>query len=113
METVRQYSLLTTESDCLRSSCFFVDSLLHRPSSGENRCELPSKWHRREFLKYEKLLEYSQKFGKGANFNALLIETDAQGLTDPEVIEAIYNMEDQIRATGASAYSIADEIKKD
>jgi uncharacterized protein len=60
----------------------------------------------------QKLLEYSQKFGKGANFNALLVETDAQGLTDPEVIKAIYNMEDQIRATGASAYSIADEIKK-
>ncbi len=60
----------------------------------------------------QKLLEYSQKFGKGANFNALLVETDAQGLTNPEVIKAIYNMEDQIRATGASAYSIADEIKK-
>lgn len=60
----------------------------------------------------QKLLEYSQKFGKGANFNALLVETDAQGLTDPDVIKAIYNMENQIRATGASAYSIADEIKK-
>jgi len=60
----------------------------------------------------EKLLEYSQKFGKGANFNALLVETVAQGLTNPEVIDAIYNMEEQIRATGASAYSIADEIKK-
>ncbi len=60
----------------------------------------------------EKLLQYSQKFGKGANFNALLVETDAQGLTDPEVIKAIYNMEEQIRATGASATSIADEIKK-
>jgi len=60
----------------------------------------------------EKLLEYSQKFGKGANFNALLVETNAQGLTDPKVIEAIYQLEEQIRATGASAYSIADEIKK-
>lgn len=60
----------------------------------------------------EKLLEYSQKFGQGANFNALLVETNTQGLTDPEVIEAIYNMEEKIRATGASAYSIADEIKK-
>ena len=58
------------------------------------------------------LLEYSKNFGSGTNFNALYIETDSQGLTYPEVIEAIYNMEEQIRAAGGSAYSIADEIKK-
>jgi len=60
----------------------------------------------------EKLLEYSKNFGTGTNFNALYIETDSQGLTYPEVIEAIYDMEEQIRAAGGSAYSIADEIKK-
>jgi len=60
----------------------------------------------------DKLLEYSKNFGGGTNFNALLIETDSQGLTYPEVIEAIYNMEVEIRAAGGSAYSIADEIKK-
>ncbi|HIH28563.1 MAG TPA: MMPL family transporter [Thermoplasmata archaeon] len=60
----------------------------------------------------ETLLEYSKNFGSGTNFNALYIETDSQGLTYPEVIEAIYNMEEQIRAAGGSAYSIADEIKK-
>jgi hypothetical protein len=60
----------------------------------------------------EKLLEYSKNFGGGANFNALLIETDSQGLTYPEVIEAIYNMEEEIRAAGGTAYSIADELKK-
>jgi len=60
----------------------------------------------------EKLLEYSHNFGTGTNFNALYVETDSQGLTYPEVIEAIYNMEEQIRAAGGSAYSIADEIKK-
>ena len=60
----------------------------------------------------EKLLEYSKNFGGGTNFNALLIETDSQGLTYPEVIEAIYNMEVEIRNAGGSAYSIADEIKK-
>jgi hydrophobe/amphiphile efflux-3 (HAE3) family protein len=60
----------------------------------------------------QKLLEYSKNFGGGANFNALLIETDPQGLTYPEVIEAIYGMEVEIRATGASATSIADELKK-
>jgi predicted RND superfamily exporter protein len=60
----------------------------------------------------ETLLEYSKNFGSGTNFNALYIETDSQGLTYPEVIEAIYNMEEEIRAAGASAYSIADEIKK-
>jgi hydrophobe/amphiphile efflux-3 (HAE3) family protein len=60
----------------------------------------------------EKLLEYSKNFGGGTNFNALYIETNSQGLTYPEVIEAIYNMEAEIRAAGGSAYSIADEIKK-
>jgi hydrophobe/amphiphile efflux-3 (HAE3) family protein len=60
----------------------------------------------------EALLEYSQKFGRGANFNALLIETDFQGLTYPEVIDAVYAMEVEIRNAGASAYSIADEIHK-
>jgi predicted RND superfamily exporter protein len=60
----------------------------------------------------EKLLEYSRNFGTGANFNALYVETNAQGLTYPEVIEAIYNMEEEIRNAGGSAYSIADEIKK-
>jgi predicted RND superfamily exporter protein len=60
----------------------------------------------------EKLLEYSKNFGGGTNFNALYIETNSQGLTYPEVIEAIYNMEVEIRNAGGSAYSIADEIKK-
>jgi predicted RND superfamily exporter protein len=60
----------------------------------------------------EKLLEYSKNFGGGTNFNALYIETNSQGLADPEVIEAIYNVEVEIRTAGGSAYSIADEIKK-
>jgi len=60
----------------------------------------------------EKLLEYSEKFGGGASFNALLVETDVQGLTYPEVIEAIYNMEVEIRKLGISVTSVADEIKK-
>jgi len=60
----------------------------------------------------QKLLEYSQKFGRGANFNALLVETESQGLTNPETIDAIYSLEDRIRAAGGSAYSIVDELKK-
>ena len=60
----------------------------------------------------EKLFAYSKNFGTGANFNALYIETDSQGLTYPDVIEAIYAMEQEIRQAGGSAYSIADELKK-
>jgi len=60
----------------------------------------------------EKLLEYTKNFGGGTNFNALYIETNSQGLTYPEVIEAIYNVEVEINIAGGSAYSIADEIKK-
>jgi hypothetical protein len=60
----------------------------------------------------EKLLEYSEKFGKGANFNALLVQTDARGLTNPETIDAIYSLENRIRSVGGSPYSIADELRK-
>ena len=60
----------------------------------------------------ETLLKYSANFGGGTNFNALLIETDSQGLTYPEVIEAICNMEAKMRQAGASVRSIAGEIKK-
>ncbi len=59
----------------------------------------------------EKLMDYSDNFG-GANYNALLIETDPQGLTYPEVIDAIYNMEMEIKNAGVDVYSLAGEIKK-
>ena len=59
----------------------------------------------------EKLREYSDNFG-GANFNGLLIETEPQGLTYPETIDAIYNMELEMRKWGVDLYSIADELKK-
>ena len=59
----------------------------------------------------KKLIEYSENFG-GANFNALLIETEPQGLTYPETIEAIYELEQQIRAEGITLNSVADEVKK-
>jgi len=59
----------------------------------------------------EKLREYSANFGSGVNFNALFVETDPQGLTYPETLDAIYEMEDKIRAEGVNAYSLADELK--
>lgn len=58
----------------------------------------------------EKLIEYSENFG-GANFNAIMIETEPQGLTYPETIDAIYEMGERIRAEGIEIYSLADEIK--
>ncbi|MFO8078329.1 MAG: MMPL family transporter [Thermoplasmatota archaeon] len=57
-----------------------------------------------------KLVEYSENFG-GANFNALMIETEPQGLTYPETIEAIYDMQMEMRNNGIDLYSIADEVK--
>jgi predicted RND superfamily exporter protein len=59
----------------------------------------------------EKLQEYSDNFG-GASFNALLIETDPQGLTYPETIDAIYDMEMEMKNAGVNAYSLASEVKK-
>jgi predicted RND superfamily exporter protein len=59
----------------------------------------------------EKLIEYSNNFG-GANFNAILIETEPQGLTYPETIDAIYEMEIEMSLEGVELYSIADQLKK-
>ncbi|MDG6229022.1 MAG: MMPL family transporter, partial [Candidatus Thermoplasmatota archaeon] len=59
----------------------------------------------------EKLIDYSKNFG-GANFNALLVETEPQGLTYPEVINAIYDMEKEMRDQGIDLYSVADGIKE-
>ena len=72
----------------------------------------------------EAMYIYSENFGSGSNFNALLIETDPQGLLDPNVIEKIFLMEEEMREVirdqfpnieeerlGKSVYSVADEIK--
>jgi predicted RND superfamily exporter protein len=59
---------------------------------------------------------YSDRFGGGVNFNALLVETNSGGLDDMKTIEAIYNMSLQIRqeteemGTGVTVASIADPI---
>lgn len=67
---------------------------------------------------------YSYVFGGGANFNGVIVETDYNGFIDPNVIDAIYNMEEEMREVIAknfpkmdqtqvekSVYSIVDEIK--
>ena len=71
------------------------------------------------------MFKYSENFGTGSNFNALLVETDTEGLLEPEVIEAIYIMEEKMRDAireeypgieekrlEKSIYSVADEIKE-
>jgi len=58
----------------------------------------------------EKLVEYSENFG-GASFNALMIETEPKGLTYPEVIDAIYDFEVELRSKGINLYSVIDEVK--
>jgi hypothetical protein len=115
-ETIHQWKrfakiLVDNRKKLFGISCFFVVlSLLVLPQikTDVNYYDMAPQG----IPEVEKLLEYSRNFGTGTNFNALYIETDSQGLTYPEVIEAIYNMEVQIRAAGGSAYSIADEIKK-
>ena len=59
----------------------------------------------------EKLVEYSDNFG-GANFNAIMIETEPHGLTHPEVIDAIYDLGEEIRDLDIEIFSLADEIKQ-
>ena len=71
------------------------------------------------------MYKYSESFGTGSNFNAILVEMDPGGLTDPDVVEAIYNMEIEMREAirdvfptidddrlEKSVYSVVDEIKE-
>jgi len=58
----------------------------------------------------EAMFEYGEKFGSGGNFNAFLIETDENGLKDPQVIKDIYNFTEIVRSRGVTAYSIADTL---
>ena len=92
-------------------ACFFaVMSLLMLPyvESDVNYMDMAPEG----ITELEKLQEYSASFGSGTNFNALLIETDPQGLTYPEVIEAICKMEENMRMEGVAVYSLADELEK-
>jgi hydrophobe/amphiphile efflux-3 (HAE3) family protein len=59
----------------------------------------------------EKYIQYSKDFGGGTNINMLLIETDPQGLTYPDTIDAIYAMEQKILATGATVTSLTETIR--
>ena len=69
----------------------------------------------------EALRAYSENFGSGLNFNAFYLDVGPQGLTYPETIDAIYDMEEKMRKIGIKegilenglvVYSVADEIKK-
>jgi hydrophobe/amphiphile efflux-3 (HAE3) family protein len=79
----------------------------------------------RDIPEVEAMFKYSESFGSGSNFNALLVETDPNGLLDPEIIEGLVEMENKMRDVIASefpfmdqrkiensVYSIADEIKE-
>jgi hypothetical protein len=92
-------------------ACFFlVMSLIILPNiqTDVNYLEMAPKG----IPEVEKYLEFSNTFGGGTNINMLLVETDKQGLTYPEVIEAIYAMEEEMRKTGATVSSIVDQIKE-
>jgi hydrophobe/amphiphile efflux-3 (HAE3) family protein len=92
-------------------SCFFaVMSLIVLPGirTDVNYFEMAPKG----LPEIDKYFEYSENFGGGTSYNMLLIETESQGLTYPETIEAIYAMEEEIRALGATVVSIADGLKE-
>jgi len=55
----------------------------------------------------EKMYEYSEKFGGGGQFNVVLVEGD---LTNPEVIKAIKEFQDKLKAEGISSVSIVDGL---
>lgn len=93
-------------------ACFFVVmSLIVLPSirTDVNYFDMVPKG----IPEVEKYFEYADNFGGGTNINMILIETESQGLTYPETIEAIYAMEEEMRETGASVVCIvADTLKE-
>jgi hydrophobe/amphiphile efflux-3 (HAE3) family protein len=69
------------------------------------------------------MFEYSKNFGGGSNFNAMIVETEPNGLQDPDFIKALVDMEQEMRDVIShqfpfieekkiekSVYSFADEI---
>ena len=105
-------------------ACFFVVVslvLLPQVKTDVNYMELSPEG----IPEVEAMNQYSDVFGGGANFNALIVQTDPYGFTDSDVIRAICDMEDEMRDAIAkvfpkmnsiqiekSVYSIADEIDK-
>ena len=64
-------------------------------------------------VEIEKYRDYSEVFGGGTNPNMMLVETDLNGLTEPAVVEAIYELEEEMRAqTDAYVYSVIDAVKE-
>jgi len=55
----------------------------------------------------QKMYEYSEKFGGGGQFNVVLVEGD---ITNPEVIKAIKEFQDKLKAEGIKSFSIADVL---
>jgi predicted RND superfamily exporter protein len=56
--------------------------------------------------------DYSDNFGGGTSYNLLLIETESQGLTYPETIDAIYAMEENIRDLDVTVSSVIGALKE-
>lgn len=66
----------------------------------------------------EKLQLYSEKFGGGSNLNALYLQTAPQGLTNPETLKTIKEIEqkimDEVKKISdidIEVYSVVDELK--
>ena len=55
----------------------------------------------------QKMYEYSEKFGGGGQFNVVLVEGD---ITNPDVIKAIKEFQDKLKAEGIKSFSIADVL---
>jgi len=64
----------------------------------------------------EAMFVYSENFGTGGNFNAFLVETEPYGLEDPQVIDIIYKIEENMRGRvgnkGVTILSVADSLKE-
>ena len=58
------------------------------------------------------MFRYSESFGSGSNLNALLVETDPNGLLDPEIIEELVKMEDEMRTERELAKLTKEEREK-
>lgn len=64
-------------------------------------------------VELEKYEDYSNVFGGGTNPNLMLIETNPNGLTEPAFIDALFQLQQEMRQqTGANVYSVVDVVKE-
>jgi predicted RND superfamily exporter protein len=65
----------------------------------------------KDIPRVDAMIEYSRNFGGGSNFNAMIVETEPNGLQDPEFIKALCDMEKEMRDVISHQFPLIEEKK--